>query len=49
MESIYWEMRGNIFKFLNKFLQDANLLQPTIIQTIFFCIRNIFMLCGEMP
>ena len=49
MENMYWDMRGSIFKFLNKFQKEASLLQPIMIRTIFFCIRNIFLLCGEMP
>jgi len=40
---------GQYFQILNKFLQEASLLQPIMIQKIVFRIQNIFLLCGEMP
>jgi len=49
MENMYWDDKGNIFNFLNKFLQETSLLQPSMIRTILFCILNICLQCGEMP
>jgi hypothetical protein len=48
-ESIYWDGKGNIFSFINKFLHDSQFLQPIIIQIIYFCILKALILWDELP
>jgi hypothetical protein len=48
-ESIYCEWNGNIFKFLNKSLQESQFLLPVIILISLFCILKILALSVEFP
>ena len=39
-ESIYCDINGKMFNFLNTFLQDSLLPHPIIILTALFCVLN---------
>ena len=41
MENMYWDEKGSIFNFLNRFLQDANLLQPSMIRLLIYLIIHL--------
>ena len=47
-EKIYFDLRGAISKFLNKFIQQSLVLYPIIILTALFCILKIFCLREQL-
>jgi hypothetical protein len=48
-ESMYYECNSNIFKFLNKSLQESLFLLNVIILIARFCILKILVLSVEFP
>ena len=48
-KSMYWDARGKIFSFLNKFLHDTLCLQPNITLIIVILILKSLKLWRHLP
>jgi hypothetical protein len=49
MKSMYCDISGKIFSYLNKILQEPLFPQPVMILITLFCIRKICILWQEFP